>query len=85
MSYDPATIQRFYDGYGDREWQRFDARAQDRVNLHIHTSYLHQFVQPGMHVLDAGAGPGRERSMEERFCWPSCARVSTLLGPELGE
>ncbi|HEX7003344.1 MAG TPA: class I SAM-dependent methyltransferase [Trueperaceae bacterium] len=59
MRYDPETIRGFFDSYGDREWERFEGRAQDRVSLHIHNHYLARFVKPGMHVLDAGAGPGR--------------------------
>ncbi|HEX8597672.1 MAG TPA: class I SAM-dependent methyltransferase [Chloroflexia bacterium] len=59
--YDPNYISRFYDNYGEREWQRFEqeAGAANLVNLHLHTHYLRRFIQPGDHVLDVGAGPGR--------------------------
>ncbi|MDQ3704696.1 MAG: class I SAM-dependent methyltransferase [Chloroflexota bacterium] len=59
--YDPNYISRFYDNYGEREWQRFEqeAGAANLVNLHLHTHYLRRFIQPDSHVLDVGAGPGR--------------------------
>jgi SAM-dependent methyltransferase len=57
--YDPEFVSSFYDAYGEREWERFESGLANRVNLHIHLSYLRRFVRPGNHVLDAGAGPGR--------------------------
>jgi SAM-dependent methyltransferase len=59
IPYDPEHIARFFDEYGDREWNRFDASAMDRVNLEVHRRLLEEFVRPGDRVLDAGAGPGR--------------------------
>jgi ubiquinone/menaquinone biosynthesis C-methylase UbiE len=58
-TYDPERIRRFYNAYGDREWQRFSQAPHDLVNFFIHTHYLKTFITSGMHVLDAGAGPGR--------------------------
>lgn len=58
-TYDAAHIASFFDTYGEREWNRFDPEPLDKVNLHIHQHYLGRFVKPHMHVLDAGAGPGR--------------------------
>lgn len=59
--YDPANISRFYDNYGEREWQRFEQEAgpTNLVNFHLHLHYLRRYIQPGDHVLDVGAGPGR--------------------------
>lgn len=31
----------------------------DRVNFHVHRHYLQEYIRPGNHVLDVGAGPGR--------------------------
>jgi SAM-dependent methyltransferase len=59
VPYDAEHIARFYDAYGEREWERFDATPMDRVGLEVHLRLLRQFVGPGMRVLDAGAGPGR--------------------------
>jgi len=57
--YDAAHIAAFFDAYGEREWDRFGAAPHDAVNLFIHRHYLKRFIRPDMHVLDAGAGPGR--------------------------
>lgn len=31
VPYDPEHIARFFDDYGDREWEHFDASATDRI------------------------------------------------------
>jgi SAM-dependent methyltransferase len=59
FAYDPEHVARFYDAYGEREWQRFDRSPAARVSLEIHRRLLGDFVKPGDRVLDAGAGPGR--------------------------
>ncbi len=58
-TYDAEHIASFFDAYGEREWNRFELTPLDRVNLHIHKHFLARFITPQMHVLDAGAGPGR--------------------------
>ena len=57
--YDADLIRRFYDDHGEREWERLDDNPRARVIFHVHRWYLQQFIKPGQHVLDAGAGPGR--------------------------
>ena len=57
--YDPNHIARFFDDYGEREWERFAGSAMDRVNLGVHIRLLREHVRAGDRVLDAGAGPGR--------------------------
>lgn len=59
--YDPAWISRYYDEYGEREWERLDASApaMDRVNLEAHRALLREFVHEGDRVLEIGSGPGR--------------------------
>ena len=58
-TYDPDRIRRFYDQFGEGEWERLEADARARVILHVHRWYLKQFIKAGDHVLEAGAGPGR--------------------------
>ena len=59
IPYDPGYISRFFDDYGEREWERFDASPMDRVSLEVHLRLLREFIRTGDRVLDAGAGPGR--------------------------
>ena len=59
VPYDPEHIACFFDEYGEREWERFDAAAMDRVNLEVHLRLLREHIRAGDRVLDAGAGPGR--------------------------
>jgi SAM-dependent methyltransferase len=57
--YSADDVQRFYDRLGEAEWERFGKTPADRVSLEIHRRFLAEHVEPGMRVLDAGAGPGR--------------------------
>lgn len=59
IPYDPEHIASFFDDYGDREWNRFDASVMDRVNLEVHRRLLDEFIRKGDRVLEAGSGPGR--------------------------
>ncbi len=57
--YDPAFIARYFDDFGEREWTRLVNTPADEIKLHVHSHYLEQYVEQGMHVLDLGAGAGR--------------------------
>lgn len=59
IPYDADYIARYYDEYGEREWNRFDLSPMDRVGLEVHLRLLGEHVHAGDRVLDAGAGPGR--------------------------
>jgi SAM-dependent methyltransferase len=61
LRYNPSLISRFFDEYGEREWNRLaaEAPAMDRVNLETHRALLREFVRSGDRVLEVGAGPGR--------------------------
>jgi 2-polyprenyl-3-methyl-5-hydroxy-6-metoxy-1,4-benzoquinol methylase len=58
-TYDPDWVIRYYNEYGDREWERLTRTPVDEISLYIHTHYLTRYVQPGSRVLEIGAGPGR--------------------------
>jgi ubiquinone/menaquinone biosynthesis C-methylase UbiE len=57
--YDPRHIGRFFDEYGEREWERLDADASARVSFYLHRRYLRSYLKRGDRVLEAGAGAGR--------------------------
>lgn len=59
VPYDPEHIARFFNDYGTREWERFDASPMDHVGLEVHLRLLREHIRTGDRVLDAGAGPGR--------------------------
>lgn len=58
-SYNPAYVARFFDEYGEKEWQRLTRTPVDEVSLHIHTQLLHAHMPQGARVLEIGAGAGR--------------------------
>lgn len=58
-AWDPARAATFFDGYGEREWTRFEDGRTPTASLDAHVRMLEQFVRSGDTVLDAGAGPGR--------------------------
>lgn len=57
--YDGEYIAKYYDQYGDKEWQRMVADPVSEISLHIHTHYLKEHVPANARVLEIGAGPGR--------------------------
>ena len=57
-AWDPGHAAAFFDGYGEKEWTRFERRTGSS-SLATHLHYLRRFVRAGDRVLDAGAGPGR--------------------------
>ena len=57
--YDSSEIGQFYDGYGEREWDRLELDPAGRASFHIHAHYLRKHVRSGDRVLEVGAGSGR--------------------------
>ena len=57
--YDAEHIARFYDAYGDLEWDRLEATLQGRATHATHTAALERHLPSGARVLEVGAGPGR--------------------------
>ena len=57
--YNPEAIAGYFDQYGLREWNRLIETPVDEVSLYLHTYYLERYIQPGMRVLEIGAGAGR--------------------------
>jgi len=59
VTYNPDWVKAYYDDYGAREWERWDRSPVERVKLAVHMHYLETTVQPGMRILEIGAGAGR--------------------------
>ena len=57
--YDRDQIARFFDEYGEQEWERLVSTPRDRVAFEIHRRLLAESVRAGERVLEVGAGPGR--------------------------
>lgn len=57
--YSPFGMSAYFDEYAEREWERFERKPMDRVNLEIHRRLLARLVKSGDRVLEIGAGPGR--------------------------
>ena len=58
-SYDPDWIRTYYDGYGMKEWDRWDVSPVERVKFHVHLHHLRRHVNSSDRVLEIGAGAGR--------------------------
>lgn len=58
-AYHPEDAARYFDTFGEREWQRMVSNPVNEISLFLHTHYLRQFLRPGMRVLEIGAGAGR--------------------------
>ncbi len=52
-------VRKFFEEYGDQEWDRFKNRVTGKIEYAIHRNFLMQHVRPGDTVLDLGSGPGR--------------------------
>ena len=59
MTYDPKALSRFFDEYGEQEWDRLDATLPGRLKYSIHKHILTKHLRRDMNVLDVGCGPGR--------------------------
>lgn len=59
QQYNRSHIARYFDAYGEKEWERLVADPVSEISLHIHTHYLKKHIPSGASVLEVGAGPGR--------------------------
>jgi len=59
LMYNPKEISKFYNNYGEKEWQRLELTPYDRINYYIHMDFLKDYIGEGKKVLDAGCGAGR--------------------------
>ena len=57
--YDPDWVKSYYDQYGKKEWDRWDASPVEQVKFEVHLHYLRTYLQSTGRILEIGAGPGR--------------------------
>jgi len=57
--YDPKGLKSYYDGYGEREWERLERTLHGRVHFEVTKHILRRHLPCEGHILDAGCGPGR--------------------------
>lgn len=58
-SYQPDSVVKHFDEFGEQEWERLARTPADEVSLYIHAHYLKKYILPGQKVLEIGAGAGR--------------------------
>jgi S-adenosylmethionine-dependent methyltransferase len=54
-----ADVRRYYEAFGEREWQRLDDPADGALEFAITCHALATHLPPAGRVLDLGGGPGR--------------------------
>lgn len=52
-------VERFYNEYGVKEWERLDGSAYGKLIYLLHKEFLQPYIGEGKRVLDAGCGAGR--------------------------
>ena len=58
-NYSAAEVEKHFDEFGIREWNRLVETPVDEVSLYIHTHYIKKYIQPNSYILEIGAGVGR--------------------------
>ena len=58
-NYDAEEVEKHFDDFGMREWDRLIETPVDEVNLFLHNHYLKKYIQPNGYILEIGAGAGR--------------------------
>lgn len=54
-----AKTREFYNKYGEREWERLEKSAYDRLNFLIHLDFIKDSLISGIECIDVGCGAGR--------------------------
>lgn len=57
--YRPDGIRTFYNGYGQKEWNRLEKMVHGIVKFEVTFHILEKHLPQEGHILDAGGGPGR--------------------------
>ena len=57
--FERSKVEKFYNEYGVREWERLDSTAYGKLMYYNHINFLNPYIGEGKRVLDAGCGAGR--------------------------
>jgi ubiquinone/menaquinone biosynthesis C-methylase UbiE len=57
MTHEP--VKNYYDGYGEREWDRLKRPDDGFVEYAVTRKMLSKYLKPNSRILDIGGGPGR--------------------------
>jgi S-adenosylmethionine-dependent methyltransferase len=57
MTHEP--VKNYYDGYGEREWDRLKNPDDGFVEYAVTRKMLSKYLKPKSRILDIGGGPGR--------------------------
>ncbi len=57
MTHEP--VKNYYDGYGEREWERLKRPDDGFVEYAVTRKMLSKYLKPKSRILDIGGGPGR--------------------------
>lgn len=71
-------VRQYFDEMVDEEWHRLTGTPAARVSFEVHRRFLDKYVEPGMRVLEVGAGPGRFTGvLVQRGCRVTVTDIST--------
>jgi len=57
--YNPDWVRKYYDEYGEKEWERWDRSPVEQIKFEVHLYYLRKYLQASDRILEIGAGAGR--------------------------
>ena len=54
--YDSDWVKKYYDEYGEKEWERWDASPVEQIKFEVHLYYLRKYLTTSDRILEIGAG-----------------------------
>jgi len=57
--YNPDWVRKYYDEYGEKEWERWDRSPVEQIKFEVHLHYLRKYLRANDRILEIGAGAGR--------------------------
>ena len=57
--YDSDWVKKYYDQYGEKEWERWDVSPVEQIKFEVHLYYLRKYLKERDRILEIGAGAGK--------------------------